>query len=184
MLYLNNYTNNLYTAKCIEMFGARAQSLSIPERCYLLADVLTVIDEPGEVHDDYFSPIVDNLTIHDEHELIVLQRALCSLLDDLCEDPLEDYLQTQWTLTATDCYGNCLQDLSQSEIATLAHAVAEALIENQEIVNQEELDLMAEQIELGIFENWEEAIAVARALSEIIQEDYENIPDPVEAPTL
>lgn len=183
MTFINAYTNNYLTEACIETWGASLESLSWNEKLWLLGDVVAAIGNPEEELSDECCEASEAIKGQGEEEGIILVRALTDLLDDSVNKHLQDYLVNDWVEDAVECLGSRLQQLSVCEHAWVIYSLIYDLVEGQDLPHFDELDECAKWLENGFLADEKELIKTARAIAELIQEQYQATPYPWEGET-
>ena len=180
MIYANSYTNNLFTDKCIQVWGGSLESLSWNEKLWLLGDVVSALVDPSEELSDEAIEAAEAIKSQNELDSIILVRALADLLDDSVCNYLRDYLVNDWVEDAVECLGSRLQQLTINEHSWVLYKLIYNLVDGQDLLHKDELDECSKWLKSGGLTDQEELIKTARAIAELIQEQYQATPYPWE----
>ena len=177
---VNSYTNNELTQNCIETWGKRLEALSWNEKLCLLNAVIGALGDPNEELSNAACEAASQIIKVGDLEGIVLVRALCDLMGDSVCDPLTSYTDNDWAINAAETWGERLGDLSLNDHSWILWTLTNSLLSGENLIHEDEIANCSEWLENGGLTDQEELHATARAIAELIQEQYENEPLPWE----
>ncbi len=179
MIYLNQYTNNLLIEECIDSWGPRLDALSWNEKLWLLGSVVTEIGNAEEELSDESIEAAEAIRGQWESEGISLVRALADLLDDGVSRNLRSYgVDNAWVDWAVETLGQRMQQLSINDHAWVLYTLVYDLVDGCNLPLKSELDECAAWLENGGLTDQTELIKTARAIAELVQEEYQATPYP------
>ena len=169
---LSAYTENSLTAACIETWGEQLEALNWNEKLWLLRDIISALGNPNKPLSDAACEAAEEITGIEINEKVAMLRALCDLMDDSVCDPLVAYIDNDWAIEAGIVWGDRLGDLRLNDHAWITYSLISSLVDGRNLPRKEELEECSAWLENGGLNDCQELIWVARALGEIILEQY------------